>query len=1285
MSLLLLALSLQQDYAERVLPLASKYCTGCHSTKDKKGDLDLERFKSIDDLRKDLRVWSHVAENLENGEMPPKKHPQPTPDERQVLISWVKAFLDAEARARAGDPGRVVVRRLSNAEYDNSIRDLTGVDLKPAREFPVDGAAGEGFSNSGDALVTSPNLLTKYLAAAKDVASHAVLLPDGFRFSPASTQRDWTDEAVAALQAFYAPYGKEGALPLKPYLLAAVRHRDGAAPDPRLSPVYFKALWDELHDPAATFPLDVVQARFRSAGEKDVDALVADIAARQKAVSSFLKIGSYAFGKDARQDPLSPPVVASQTLRYDLKPAPGQDEVTLHLSALELAGKGPLLWKRLRFENGPLLKDYASVAARYEVSFKGAFGQTARHLEAAAGGNGDGLNPEWRKRWAMLLGMNPAADPGAPGTLATAAPLELLDIQIPGAEKTPAIRGWRSKLGDLPCVLSNASDKTERIPGRASPHAVVVHPLPDRFVAVAWESPLDGPVRVEGKVSHAHGGCGNGVEWWIDFRRGDKAARVGQGVVNVGADTGLPARELKVAKGDWVVLAIDARDGSHVCDLTEIDLVVKSGERSWALAKEVADTILQSNPHGAWRFLHGPSQKGAASARGLQIPGDSLLGKWKAADAAARPELAKRVQDLLTGPRPKDEKHPDRKVYDALVSIDGPLFRDMELSALPRPEGRFGLEGIGEDLEVPADRITAIRLPAALLRDHAFLVDAAVPAGAERALQLSVSTSPGPRAFDAKAPVLAGPEAGKRLLAGLDAFRRVFPSFVCYPRVIPDDEVVCLKLYHREDEPLRRLFLDAAQAKKLDRLWEELTYISQWPSTEHKNLPLFIGFVTQDGTKEALAFFMSLREPFRLRAEAFEKEVEATREAHLSGLLRFASRAWRRPLAGDEGLRPLYAELRKKGMSHEEAFRNVLARILISPSFLFRVEAVQAGVDAHPVSDWELATRLSYFLWASTPDAELRDLAAAGTLKQPAVLVAQVDRMLKDPKIRGLATEFGAQWLHVRQFRGNKEKNEKLFPSFDDGLRDAMFEETVLFFEEFFRAGLPLEQLVDADFTHLNETLAKHYGIPGVKGPAWRRVDGVRKHGRGGIVTLGSVLTQQSGASRTSPVLRGNWVVETLLGEKLPKPPANVPQLPEEEGVDNLSVREMTLRHTRVPECATCHVRIDPFGFALEGYDAIGRRRDKAVDTAVTLRDGTTFDGLDGLRGFVLEKRRREFRLTFLRKLLGYALGRSTTLSDQSLLEQMDKEGGTAAEAVKRIVLSRPFLQHRGLEATRAE
>jgi hypothetical protein len=224
----------------------------------------------------------------------------------------------------------------------------------------------------------------------------------------------------------------------------------------------------------------------------------------------------------------------------------------------------------------------------------------------------------------------------------------------------------------------------------------------------------------------------------------------------------------------------------------------------------------------------------------------------------------------------------------------------------------------------------------------------------------------------------------------------------------------------------------------------------------------------------------------------------------------------------------------------------------------------------------------------------------------------------------------------------------------------------------------------------VNEAVAKHYGIPNVAGPQWRRIDGARKHGRGGILGLASVQAKQSGASRTSPVLRGTWVVETLLGEKLPKPPKNVPQLPDQEGLDNLTTRQMVERHVSDASCAACHARIDPYGFAFENFDAIGRFRTqeapgRPVDTKAKLRDGTEFTGLDGLRDYLLAKKQPEFVRLFCQRLLGYALGRSTTLSDTAVIDTMaaavQADGGRVSGAIGVILESPQFLMVRGKDA----
>jgi len=374
------------------------------------------------------------------------------------------------------------------------------------------------------------------------------------------------------------------------------------------------------------------------------------------------------------------------------------------------------------------------------------------------------------------------------------------------------------------------------------------------------------------------------------------------------------------------------------------------------------------------------------------------------------------------------------------------------------------------------------------------------------------------------------------------------------------------------------------------------------------------------------------------------------------------------------------------------------------------------------VSDWELATRLSYFLWSSAPDAELRAVTASGKLRHRGVLAAQTRRMLRDPRVRRLATEFACAWLHIYDFDQLGEKSERHFPTFA-GLRGAMYEETIRFFTELFQRDGRVLDILDADYTFLNEDLAKHYGIPESlfrssrreealaqtqkskpetrnnqslvtsaatgEDDGWRRVDGVRKFSRGGILAQATTLAKQSGASRTSPILRGDWVAEVLLGEKIPRPPKDVPRLPEDEATETLTVRELTEKHTTDPKCYGCHRRIDPYGYSLEAFDAIGRFRDRdlggrPVETRAKTMDGAEFDGLDGLRAYLLTTRRDAFLNQFCRKLLGYSLGRGVLLSDGPLIsemrDQLKSHEHRIGAAIETIVRSKQFREIRGKE-----
>jgi hypothetical protein len=340
------------------------------------------------------------------------------------------------------------------------------------------------------------------------------------------------------------------------------------------------------------------------------------------------------------------------------------------------------------------------------------------------------------------------------------------------------------------------------------------------------------------------------------------------------------------------------------------------------------------------------------------------------------------------------------------------------------------------------------------------------------------------------------------------------------------------------------------------------------------------------------------------------------------------------------------------------------------------VEQPSSGKPWQPVSGEELATRLSFLIWDSIPDEELRSKTA--TLHEPAVLEEQVRRMLKDGRVRGMAEEFGARWLGVRDFATNHGRNLQHFPEFTPVLRDALAEEPVRFFEDSFLHDRPVADVIAADAIVINDVLARHYGIPGVTGTEWRRVEKVSAYGRGGFLGLGAVISKQSAAARTSPIKRGAWLLQ-MLGERLPKVPPDVPPLPETPPA-GLTVREITERHREDPKCASCHIRIDPYGMAMERFDAIGRLRPeselKPGDAKGILRDGTEIDDMAGLRNYFGGPRREDVLRLLARKLTGYALGRAVMTSDRKLVDEVTQimsGGGRWSDALLAIVRSEQF------------
>jgi hypothetical protein len=423
----------------------------------------------------------------------------------------------------------------------------------------------------------------------------------------------------------------------------------------------------------------------------------------------------------------------------------------------------------------------------------------------------------------------------------------------------------------------------------------------------------------------------------------------------------------------------------------------------------------------------------------------------------------------------------------------------------------------------------------------------------------------------------------------------------------------------------------------------------------------------------------SRREIFTCRPTSPRRERDCATQI----LGRLARRAYRQPVTKAE-LEPIlgfYDAARRRG-TFESGIQRGLERMLASPRFAFRVEhdpdAVAPGTP-YRVSDLELASRLSFFLWSSIPDDTLLDLASRGRLKDPVVLEQQVRRMLADPKSNALVENFAGQWLHLRNVRSVLPNSDE-FPDFDDNLRQAFRRETELLFESVIREDRNVLDLLRADYTFVNERLARHYGIPGVYGSRFRRVT-VTDDARKGLLGKGSMLAVTSHAERTSPVLRGKWVLENIVGLPVPPPPPDVPQLkPAEEGQKPKTLREQMAEHRTNPTCATCHKVMDPVGLALENFDAVGAWRTQEaggpIDASGQLADGRPVDGVVTLRKAILD-RPELFVGTMTEKLMIYALGRGVSAEDMPGIRRILRDASANdyrfSSLVLGIVKSVPF------------
>ncbi len=986
---------LDQQFEQTIRPFMTKYCVGCHSGKTPAAQFDLKAYHSLDAVTKEYPRWALVVERLIARDMPPKPMQPPPEAESRQIIDWFHAVRAAEIRKLAGDPGLVPARRLNNAEYNYTIRDLTGHDMQITREFPIDPANPAGFDNSAESLTMSPALLTKYLQAAREIANRLVFSPDSLDFAPHPMLVE-TDREKYSVQRIMDFYNRQPT-DLAAYFEAAWRYRyrsalgkpratlSSIAAESEISPRYFRMVWGILHERGAIGPILKLQRMWR--------ALPAPAAPQsQELPAKFVEMREFVTRiRNHTAMQFAAPVV---------KGLP--------------AGSQPLLhWKNREFALHRRASD--PKALRNDTDPPPELPDIPKY---------PGLHREAAPRWAALMANARATDP---------------DLIVPAGER-------------------------ERYEAAFARFADV---FPDRFVVTERGRYFPDNSQDKGRLLSA------GYHSVLGFFRDDT-----------------PLMEL----------ILDEKGRKEIDRLwTEFDYIANFTARTWV----------------QYYF----NQSGEVQGRGAE-------------SGTARP-VGREITDSQVVTSMRD-------AYVAKTAAD------------------------------PSNDPIA----ATAIREH----------------------------FD-----------------GINA---------------------------------------------------------------------------------------TLRSLEKMRAEAESK--------HLPLLVRFAARAYRRPLTkSEEGdLLANYRKLRSKSqLSHEDALRECVAGVLMSPDFLYRIDLqtsstggvpqvlhnVAANADdgvppRQPLSPYALASRLSYFLWASMPDEELMRHAAAGDLSKPAVLAAQTRRMLKDKRARGLATEFTGNWLGFRHFEKNNSVDRERFPAFNDELREAMFLEPVRFLEDTLSHNGSILNLLYGNYTFVNPVLARHYGIPGIEGgmdkgtDKWVRVEDAKRYGRGGLLPMAVFLTQNSPGLRTSPVKRGNWVVQRVLGEVVPPPPPVVPELPSDESKTELPVRDMLAKHRENELCAACHARIDSFGLPFEGYGPVGDMRTKdlagrLIDTDVTYPGGTTGSGVSGLQAFIHEHRQSDFVANISRKLLSYALNRSLQLSDEPVVERMQAraaaDGYRAASLIETIVTSSQFLNQR--------
>jgi hypothetical protein len=1047
----------EQDFNGLAAPMLQQFCVECHGNQGAEAKVNLELLTREASFETSFETWRKVVEMLDNGKMPPEDANQLTDVQRQQLSAIAREKLRSAAERHAEDPGPVTLRRITSAEYAYSIHDLIGVDLDFGRDFVPDAVGGEGFANVGSVQFMQDSTLERYLDAAKQVASYAVIGAGPLDFYKDPGQTGFELSAITRIQAIYRQHG------------------------------------------------------FRTAAGEGGEAFGLDRYAR----------AFYTAWQFRHRDKL------------------GLEKTTLRDLALE-----------------------EGIDARF-----------AEYI------------------WSVL------------------------NDRTPSYPMTEITERWR----DLPAPTTD---------GLTDDAAKVVRLQCDQIYRVVYD-------------------------WQTRFGQNPDA------------------------KEEAPVLAVDSFD-VHRSKLFEMNINWPKGTKTAHLQLKIESANRDGKPNAVviWRK---PTIQ-------FRIPDQRLNDPVPLSSVVA----AESANVLAFG------KHPSGR------SIERHDFVTM------------GTLSPTFDLPILAEATSARLLVTAELD---------VKSGDDCIIRCTISQKEETDQGKQVSALLANPKgaAFSRWRAGVLDFARMLPQ-VSHREPAPSDRDPIPALfdntynnserndyhykikYNRDDKFLVDNILDDATRERLNQAWADLLGSFKYHDT-------YLRFVAKkydidlanrtmvdlepdwiDSLDEAPRDYVrELASSYRAVQTAF-KSAEAR---HLEDVLQFASRAWRRPLADDEQerLREFYRQLaRSEEPDHRQAIRALLTRVLVAPEFLYRTEHPHDGRDVSPspaeivaLSDWELASRLSYALWSSVPDAELRRLAAAGELSNPGQLSEQVRRMLRDPKSRRFAAEFFGQWFGFYQFDRYRGIDPERFPEFTDSLKGSMHNEAVSFFEYIVRNDRPVNEILFADYAFLNEELATHYGIDAkLASNDLSLVSNVRDQ-RGGLLGLGAVLTVTSAPMRTSPVRRGDWLLRRVLGTPVPPPPADAGSIPADDVVaDGLTVRTRLEAHRRVASCNNCHSRIDPLGFALEQYDTLGRWREEyrdggTIETSSILSDGSRIAGVDGLRAY-LQSHQQLFHRTFCKKLVGYTFGRRESISDVLLIEKMMtdiEKGGRFLSIVERVVTSRQFRYRR--------